>query len=216
MGEEPNGDSYEGFQPEVDALDRFERVIDTQIATLQGIDDKAAHVTQLVTVLLGVVLTGLTLAWRVERLRIETVPLLSIGAFSVGVLFLFAALVTGIVSYLSSRYRYGIHRMVPLVIRRYRTTTPEYVELIQGSYTTAIEHNKQVIKVNVGQFEWSLSFLLLGVLYLAIGAVVLVSSPGGAGQVFVSLVAVGTSVAVVQYVPRDNLLVLIDGGFNHV
>lgn len=216
MGDHSSDDAYEGFHPEVDALDRFERVIDTQIETLYEIDDKAAHVTQLVSVLLGVVLTGFTLAWRIEGVHIESVPLLSKAAFSIGVLLLIAALVTGIVSYLNSRYRYGIHRMVPLMIRRYQTTTTDYVELIQGSYTTAIDHNKQVIKVNVGQFEWSLAFLLLGVLYLAIGSVILVAPFGSTGRVLVFLGGVSATIIVVRYVPHDNLLVFAEGGLNNV
>jgi hypothetical protein len=153
MGDQSSDDTYEGFQPEVDALDRFERVIDTQIETLREIDDKAAHVTQLVTVLLGMVLTGLTLAWRVDEIRIETVPPVSMGAIVIGVLFLFATLITGILTYLGNRYQYGVHRTVLRGVERYRVSAPEYVELIWGGYAMAIEHNRTVVEINVHRFE---------------------------------------------------------------
>lgn len=210
-----NQDAYEEFQPEVDALDRFERVIDIQIATLRGIDDKAAHVTQLVGVLLGVILTGLTLAWRIESIRIEAVPLLSKGTFLVGILFLFAALITGIVTYLANRFQYGVHRTVLKGLGRYRVSTPEYVELIRGGYAIAIEHNRTVVKINVHRFEWSLSFLLLGILYLAVGAGVLVLPLDISGRVFVLLTGIVTSVAVVRYVPREKLLVSLGVNFDY-
>lgn len=216
MGEQSSDDAYDGFQPEVDALDRFERVIDTQIETLRGIDDKAAHVTQLVGMLLGIVLTGVTLAWRIEGIRIGSVPLLSKGAFVVGLLFLFAALITGIVTYLGNRYQYGIHRTVLRGLGQYHVSTPEYVDLIRGGYVIAIKRNRIIVKINVYQFEWLLSFLLLGLLYLGVGTAILLTSLDITGRILVLLATVAASVAVVRYVPREKFLVSLGGNFDYV
>lgn len=54
-----NGSTDVAGRPTGDAIDRFERVVDMQADLLSDIDNKAEHVTRLVGLLLGVVLTAL-------------------------------------------------------------------------------------------------------------------------------------------------------------
>lgn len=194
-------DAYEDFQPEVDALDRFERVIDTQIETLRTIDEKAAHVTQLVSILLGVVLTGFTLIWQTDGIGFETRSMITTIIFSLGMVFLFSALFTGIGTYLASRYHYGLHRNVHTLLRTYRTTGSQYVELIQGGYSDAIKQNKRIVTTNVRRFHWSLSFLLLGILHLASATLLFVFPLGIGGRVMTLVSVLVTSGMVLGKMP---------------
>lgn len=49
------------FDVEFDLLKRYEQMINTQINTLNGIDDKAASIARLVTILVGLLLSGASL-----------------------------------------------------------------------------------------------------------------------------------------------------------
>ena len=57
-------DDADGAASRADAVDRLERVIDTQIDTVDDFDQKAAYVTRFVGVALGLVLTAVSLASR--------------------------------------------------------------------------------------------------------------------------------------------------------
>ncbi|PSQ48369.1 hypothetical protein BRD12_06465, partial [Halobacteriales archaeon SW_12_67_38] len=57
-------DDADGAASRADAVDRLERVIDTQIDTVDDFDQKAAYVTRFVGVVLGLVLTAVSLASR--------------------------------------------------------------------------------------------------------------------------------------------------------
>lgn len=50
--------------PWIDSLNRFERILDIQIDTLDIIDDKAQQTARIVAVLLGLILTAIPLAFR--------------------------------------------------------------------------------------------------------------------------------------------------------
>lgn len=205
MRTESTENTFEDFQPEVDALDRFERVIDVQIATLRTIDEKAATVMQLVGVLLGVILTGVTLVWRTVGFDLGTQPVGSLVAFVLGVSLLLLALFVGIGSYLANRYYYGLHRNVHMLLREYRTTSPQYVELIQGSYSIAIDRNKRIVRSNVRRFEWSLSFLLAGIAQFAVSAVLFALALGASGQLLVLLCGLTASVGFAKRVHSEQL-----------
>ena len=57
-------DDADGAASRADAVDRLERVIDTQIDAVDDFDQKAAYVTRFVGVVLGLVLTAVSLASR--------------------------------------------------------------------------------------------------------------------------------------------------------
>lgn len=51
----------------LDAANRLERAMDTQIQILEGIDDKAEHVTRLVALLIGIVFSVISFVTQLGR-----------------------------------------------------------------------------------------------------------------------------------------------------
>lgn len=50
----------------LDTVDRLERVIDIQIDTLDGIDNKAEHITRLIATFIGVIIAALSIGVEFE------------------------------------------------------------------------------------------------------------------------------------------------------
>lgn len=189
----------------LDAAERLERVMDVQIATLNGIDEKAEHVTRLVGVLLGVVLSVVSLAVRAESIRLASPSMTTLLAFGVGVSGLLLSMIAAIVTYLSSKFEVGINRAVGRLLSRrdYEIEQEAYARRTLGAYSHSIGRNKRVIAENARRFRWALVFLVVGVVYLALSAALYVSGTIPAASrrpllasVVRAAVGAGTSLAV--------------------
>lgn len=65
-------DSPDDPTPRLDAADRLERVIDAQSATLDRIDDKSGRIARLLGLLLGVVLSSLSLSTQLSQVSLQS------------------------------------------------------------------------------------------------------------------------------------------------
>lgn len=92
-----------------DAADRFERSIDHQIQTLNDIDNKAEHVTRLLGLLIGAILSVLAVAVRVNDGTISPPNTPLFVLFVAGLASLVLAMGLSIIAYLSSRFKIGLH-----------------------------------------------------------------------------------------------------------
>lgn len=173
---EGSDDTVDGEQARVDAVDRVERVIDAQLTAINELDQKAEHVTRLVGILLGLVLTAVSLAPRLGGRDIAT-TLPTVIAVSVGVIGLVAAVAGAIITYLSSKTVVGMH---PRAAREIADTDFEYDEynaLMLRAYADAVEQNKQVLFVNALRFRYTLVALLGGIAYLSLAVLLFALSP---------------------------------------
>lgn len=208
----------------LDAAERLERVIDAQIETLEGIDEKAEHVTRLVGVLLGVVLSVLSVAVQTDAVRLSPVSSLTLLAFGVGVTGLLLSMIAAVVTYLSSKFEVGVRRTVGKLLSRedYEIESKTYARRTLGTYSHNIRRNKRVIAENARRFRWTLVFLLAGVIYLALSAVlyvgrVLSMGRGGPvltpdGELIVVLCTTTATMTLIWYVLSGRYLTLQDEG----
>lgn len=156
--------------PYVDAADRLERSLDVQINQIADIDNKAEHVTRLVGVLIGAIFTLFSVASRIPAIELEP-PSIPVGlAFTSGVILLLASMGAAIVTYLSSKYRIGLHEATGNLLSRedYETDFDEHVRRVLGTYAYNIRRNRKVIRTNAQRFRYTLLCLLLGIVYLAV------------------------------------------------
>lgn len=209
-GDPESEDDTSSLDPYVDAADRLERVIDTQVATLDGIDTKAEHVTRLVAILLGVILTLVSISVRVDGFEPGALPGPVALAGTMGVVSLILAMAGAIVTYLSSRFKMGLHPVVGHLLRdpQYEMTPDQHIRRVLGTYGYAVEQNRQVIDANSRRFRWTLVFLLGGISFLSLGTLVFV---GGIRELeaWVTVVgAVGAFGAVGWYILTGRYLTL--------
>lgn len=165
-GESDDSDAY------LDAADRLERTMETQISVINGIDNKAEHITRLIGILIGLVFSVLSVVANLDSVEIGTTTVPVEITFILGILSLLTAMGAGIVTYLSSRFRIGLNHNVGYYLSEsdeveFRT----HIQRVLGSYGEIIEENKQVMEMNSRRFRRTLYFLLVGVLFLSASGV---------------------------------------------
>lgn len=164
--------------PHLDAADRLERVIDSQITTLNGIDDKAEHVTRLVGILFGIVFSLLSLGMQFDGVAFAGAGPPTILAFAVGIGSLILAMAAAIVTYLSSTFKTGLHQNVGYLLSdpEYETTMETHVRRVVGAYGYRIERNEHVVNTNSRRFRRALLSMLVGVSYLSLSAMLFIGT----------------------------------------
>lgn len=160
--------------PKIEAVERFERMIDIQIETLNGIDDKAEYLTRFVGVLLGIVLTGLSLVPKFDGVSptVESFPMLA-SVFG-SVLAFLSTLGFSIITYLGSKFRYGVSASIAEYFADADITEEEYTELLLRGYADTIPKNERVVRVNSRRFRNALASLLVGLGCLSLATFFLV------------------------------------------
>lgn len=203
-------DDEASLEPRVDAADRLERVIDAQIATLDGIDTKAQYVTRLVAILLGVVLSVLSLANRQGLLSEPTVTIHAVVAFGIGVAALLLSMTAAVVTYLSSRFESGLHPNVGYVLSHpeYEVDVEAHFRRVVGNYGHIIEQNDQVVQTNAKRFRLTLLLLLVGVLYLSLSVFFYFTMVGVWSARLAIFLSLGVVVGLSWYVLGGNYLTL--------
>lgn len=154
----------------VDATNRLERAMDTQIQILEGIDNKAEHVTRLVALLIGIIFSVISLVTQFSQTPFSPPRATILFAFGIGVGSLLVSMGTAIITYLSSQYKIGLHGDVGEILsdESYATDMPEHIRNVLGTYSFVIGQNRRVIQSNVFWFRITLVFLLYGVLFVSI------------------------------------------------
>lgn len=155
--------------PYHDAADRLERTIDTQVEIINGIDNKAEHVTRLIGILIGLVFSVLSLVANFDSVTIGATTLPVELAFIFGILSLLISMAGAIITYLSSRFRIGLHYNVGYFLSNEDSEidSETHIRRVLGAYGSMLEENKEVIEVNSKRFRRTLCFLLIGVLFLS-------------------------------------------------
>ena len=169
--------STDGFTARLDAADRLERVIDAQSTTLERIDTKSERIARLLGILLGVVLSSLSLGMQLQRPQLASLPLPTRLAFLFGVGFLALALAGAVVTLLSSRYKIGLGHDVGDLLSRsdYDVSTETHLRRVVGTYAYNVKLNYRIIEVNARRLRRTLVLLLLGLLYVSFSVIAIVS-----------------------------------------
>jgi len=119
--------------PTDDSLDRFERVLDQQLAAIEDIDQKAEHVTRFVTPVLGVVLSVASVLSRLDPAAFDP-GWASVVAFSISILGLVGAVAGAILTYQSSRIRIGLHHEAARTVANVNLRRRQYDEMVLRAY----------------------------------------------------------------------------------
>lgn len=205
-------DPPRGFDAEVDAIDRYERMVEKQVRTIESIDDKAAAVARLVGVLFGLVLTGLSVVHEFgSGSSISgSGPVLLSTAF--GVSGLFVCILFAVFTYLSSSFDYGPTKRLGAFVATYSVDDEEYKSVVLAGYYHAIETNEAVIVTNARRFQRSLVALLCGLLFVATAVGLVVGESGVVVGYGVVLVTLGIAVVTATYIVREEYLTVAREG----
>lgn len=167
--------------PYADGANRLERVIDLQIETINDIDTKAEHVNRLLGLLIGVVLSAVSIVAQLEGVQLSEAAPMAQLAFFLGILALLASMGAAVITYLSSRVEAGLSPAAGYHLSNpnTQTTMDEHIRRVLGSYAHIVDANRDVIQTNSRRFRLTLLFLLVGVIYLAASAGIYLSGVRG-------------------------------------
>lgn len=194
--------------PKGKAVERFEKMVNVQIETLNGIDEKAEYLTRFVGILLGVVLTGLSLIPKFDGVTLTANSLPMLISIFVGIFALLATLGFSIITYLSSKFEYGISSDVAEYFADTDVTEDEYAELLPRGYADIIPKNREVVRVNSRRFRNALASLLAGLGCLSQAAFFLVVEIPTYGKYVVLVLGFGILGLVLRYVLTEDYLTL--------
>lgn len=171
-GSDDTGSDVASFDSDayLDAADRLERAMDTQIQIIEGIDTKAEHVTRLIALLLGILFSVISFVTQFRQTPIVAPPSPVLAAFGIGVGSLLVSMIAAVVTYLSSQYKIGLRDDVGEFLSDPSVSTdlPEHVRNVLGTYAFVIGQNRRVIESNVFWFRFTLLFLLYGILFVSL------------------------------------------------
>lgn len=204
-------DNENTIDERIDALDRFERTINTQLALLSKIDDKAANVVRYTSLLIGVLFTALTLAAQSKSLSLHDVAPLPSALFFVGTTSLLVAICVAIITYLSSVQEYGPDASYGYNVAGGDIQTPDYEMLLLVGYADAVKDNMDVIDANALRFRWALSSLLVGVVYTSLAGGIVVHDLPASAEWVISTVVTAFVGFVVYKIYAEDFLVLERG-----
>lgn len=204
----PADDAEPGFDPELDLLRRYEAMVQTQVETLNGIDDKASSVARLVGVLSGLLLSAVSISVGVEGVSLTSETGTAFVALGVAILAFFVSLLFAIITYLSSKFTYGPTADLGDYMAGYRVDSGTYREMLLRGYSEAIRDNRRVVVNNARRFERCLASLLVGVLYLFAAGTVLVSTWNFAVEAGLFLGFSVLAVRLAAYILREEYLTL--------
>ena len=194
---------------ELDLLERYQWMVDTQIDTLDGIDDKAATVLRIEAILLGVLITGFSIVVAPRAPNLESG--FGFSWLIIGFASLVLSMGYAILSYLSSRFLYGPTRDLGFELAKHSIPENDYRNFLLAGYSEALRRNETAVRRNSRRFRNTLELLLVGIVALFVSAALftLDLSPGSEVVLtgFVSLAIV----LVVRYVHREDYLTIPHG-----
>lgn len=160
--EQPSS-SPESNEPRQDAIDRFERMLDVQVSTLNEIDNKSARLISFVGVLLGAIATVARVVPTManEGNFIDTGSIAGAFALFAGVAGLLVSLVYATITYLSTKFDYGLNaNIADELARKTDVRRQTYRTAILRAYADSIRENRPIIDQNARRFRYALAALV--------------------------------------------------------
>lgn len=196
--------------PRLDAADRLERVIDAQSATLDRIDDKSGRIARLLGILLGVVLSSVSLGVQLDGIEFGLLATPIRLAFTVGTGFLLSSLAATIITLLSSRLRIGLTPMTGEVLSdpKHKVELETHLSRVVGTYAYSIRQNRKIIEVNVRRLRRTLVLFLVGELYVGLSVALFVTQLVGRGAWLTFGILSLVALALARYVLSGRYLTL--------
>lgn len=148
-----------------DAINRVERTLEIQRERFDRIDQKAANILQFVGLVLGGVLTIVTLG--PVDISVQT----SVGVRATSVIAALSILVTVLLStatYATTRFQSSVGGDTAELFLEVKFTNQEYNEFILSAYREAIRENASRIQTNVRLLSYTIYALTLSIVSLSL------------------------------------------------
>lgn len=196
------------FDPEIDLLNRYESMVETQIETLNGIDEKAARIMRIIPLLLGGFLTAFSILITVDGIRVSDSGPVPLIVLAVGLGTLLLSLGYSVVTYLGSVFEFGPTVELGRFMSKYQVGEQEYRDRLLNGYSNSIQNNRQVVNANSRRFRRSLLSFLCSMTLVSAGITGVVVDLSTQSNLVLTFLLVLGLIGLIEYVEQEEYLTL--------
>ncbi|TKX73114.1 hypothetical protein EXE46_14780 [Halorubrum sp. GN11_10-6_MGM] len=184
-------------------------MVETQIDTVNEIDDKAATTMRVLALIVGALLSiFIFFGGEQSSIAFSSTTLIPILWVGIGIVGLLASFAFCIHTYLSSRMLFGPKAVLGEVLSSHRVGSEDYQNVLLRGFATAIDTNKEVIRVNSRRFKRALLAFWIGVVGLGSGFGFLVFELAMSVDVLLSVPVVVVIGYYANYIIREKYMIV--------
>lgn len=191
-----------------DLADRYQNMLDSQLSAIDNIDTKAWRVARLVGVILGVFFTGVSVFPDQVSVNLTGLYFPVIISVGLGVTALVLSLVFASLCILSTTAGFGLTVGLADALNQGEIDEQTYPSLVTKSYSKNIENNISVMKAKGRRLRYSLSGLVVGVLFISTGGFFIFVTLSVEIQMFVLILVALVQVVLLDYILKMKYSVL--------
>lgn len=199
VGDDPSaGDERESH---LHLTEKYDRMVESQLSALTNVDTNAWRAARLIGILLGILLTGLSIVAQGENPTVTFSPAV-LSFLILGVISLLMSLVFAAVSILNVAVGYGPGTHLTDGLTDGDVSPEAYPGIVSKNLAKNIEKNNRVLASKADKLRYTYNFLIIGLVAFSTGVGFLITTPGWTGVVAVSLVSVLVMLAISDYILR--------------
>ncbi|WP_246391738.1 hypothetical protein [Halosimplex pelagicum] len=176
-------------------------MVESQLSALTNVDTNAWRAARLIGILLGILLTGLSLVAQGESTAVTFSPAV-LSFLILGVISLLLSLVFAAVSILNVRVGYGPGTDLTDGLTDGDVSPEAYPGIVSKNLAKTIEKNNRVLSSKADKLRYTYNFLIIGLVAFSTGIGFLITAPDWRSVVGVSLVSVVVMVGISTYILR--------------
>ncbi|WP_226011839.1 hypothetical protein [Halomicrobium salinisoli] len=179
--------------------EKYDRMVESQLSALSNVDTNAWRAARLIGVLLGILLTGLSIVAQGENAEVTFSPAVLIF-FTLGVISLLVSLVFAAVSILNVKVGYGPGTRLTDGLTDGDVSPEAYPAIVSKNLAKNIKKNNRVLSSKADKLRYTYNFLIVGLVSFSTGVGLLIISPVWEGVFAVSLASVLVMLGISHYI----------------
>ena len=179
--------------------EKYDRIIESQLSALSNVDTNAWRAARLIGILLGILLTGLSIVAQDQSTAVTFTAAVLIF-LTLGVVSLLVSLVFAAVSILNVEVGYGPGTHLTDGLTDGEVSPDAYPGIVSKNLAKNIEKNNRVLSTKADKLRYTYNFLIVGLVAFSTGMGFLIISPGRADIITVSLVSVAVMLGTSYYI----------------
>ncbi|MFY4814883.1 hypothetical protein ACOJIV_19635 [Haloarcula sp. AONF1] len=162
--------------PHLHLSEKYDRMVESQLSALSNVDTNAWRAARLIGIILGILLTGLSLIAQGENPAVTFSPAVLIF-LALGVTSLLISLVFAAVSILNVEVGYGPGTHLTDGLTEGDVSPEAYPGIVSKNLAKNIEKNNRVLSAKADKLRYTYNFLIVGLISFSTAVGILIISP---------------------------------------
>lgn len=202
---------FEELDARIDLANRYDRMVESQLTALSNVDTNAWRAARLIGILIGIMLTALSIVAQTGGDGITLTPY-ALPFFVVGILLLLVSLFFAAISILNVQVGYGPGTHLADGLNEGSVSAEDYPGIISKSLSKNIETNKTVLKSKADKLRYTYNFLILGLISFSAGVWLIVTEPSFVTLSIATVILLGAGALVSDFILNKRYDDMGDGG----